>query len=404
MALAWSLGGFPSVDKRKIGILVAVQGLLTWIFLKAPGASDLLRGFGHGLEGLQKSVQRGTSFVFGYLGGAEAPFVMAPGKGSTFIFIFQALPMIVVMGAIAMILFHTGILPWVVRHISRVMEKTRLMGGGLATALSGKIFLGQGDTPLLVRPYLEHFSTNELFTLMTAGMATSTSTIFVLYAQALSPNLAQDTVLVHLATGAVINIFSSLIIAEFLRPQRGSFTDGSCTNPYAFNSLMEAISKGANDGWTIMMMVGAMMVASIALVDVADGIFGKIALMLTGSSFTIAQVLGYVFAPLAWCMGISWTDCVSAGSVIAEKTVVNEWVAMGNIVAGTYGVFSPRTLALMLYSLCAFSNLSSIGIQIACFGALAPSRMKDIVSLAPLAVLSSILAGALSAALVSLVL
>jgi CNT family concentrative nucleoside transporter len=402
MALAWGIGRFHRLDVRKITILLGVQILLTWIFLKAPGASNLLRSFGHGLEGLQESVAKGTSFVFGYVGGGEPPFVVASGKGSFFILLFQALPMVVVMGAISMILFHTGILPTMIRGISRVMEKTKMIGGGLATALAGKIFLGQTDTPLLVRPYLEHFSTNELLTLMTAGMATSASTIFVLFSRALSPIMDQDSVLVHLATAAFINIMASLVIAEFMRPQKGTFTSGACENPYVFHSIMQAIARGATDGWTIMMMIAAMMIASIALVDIANGMFGYLTHLISGVTLTVQQVLGYVFAPFAWCMGISWSECVSVGSILAEKTVINEWVAITNLVGGTYGVLSPRTLSIVLYSLCAFSNLSSIGIVIACMGALAPSRMAEIVQLAPLSLMAGLLAGALSSALVSL--
>ena len=143
LALAWALGHFHRIDVKKVVILLVTHILLAWILLKAPGASDLLKGFGHMLSGLQKSVLKGTSFVFGYIGGGPAPFVMDTEKGSPFILMFQALPIIVVMGSISMILFHTGILPSIVGRLSKVMEKTKLIGGGLSTAMAGKIFLGQ---------------------------------------------------------------------------------------------------------------------------------------------------------------------------------------------------------------------------------------------------------------------
>jgi CNT family concentrative nucleoside transporter len=329
---------------------------------------------------------------------------MDAARGSPFILIFQALPIIVVMGSISMILFHTGILPMVVRGLSTAMERTKIIGGGLATALSGKIFLGQTDTPLLVRPYLDHFSPNELLSLMTMGMATSVSTIFLLYSNALSPVMDQGNVLIHLATSTFINIIAALIIAECIRPQKGPMTSGTCTNPYVFQSIMQAIARGATDGWNIMMMIGAMMIAMIALIDIANGLFGQLVSLITGTTMTIQQVLGYVLSPLVWCMGISWSECIGVGALLAEKTVLNEWVPIANIVKGTYGVLSPRALPIILYSLCAFSNISSIGIQIACLGAYAPSRLQEIVHLAPLALLASLLAGALSSAIVSCIL
>ncbi len=403
MVLAWSLGRFNHVNIKKISILLAAHLVLTWVFLKAPGLSPLLKQFGHGLEGLQQSVRAGTSFVFGYIGGAPAPFVPAPGKGSPFILLFQALPTIVVMGSISMIFFHTGLLPRMVRGISKGVQKTKLIGGGLATALAGKLFLGQSDTPLLVRPYLQNFSKNELFTLITAGMATSVSTIFVLYSQALSGMMNQDALLVHLMASAVTNIFASLIIAEYMMPEGENLTNGECENPYVFQNIMQAITRGANESWNIMMMIAASMLALVALMNVLNQVLGGITQLILNQTITIQSLLGYVFSPLSWCMGISWSDGLTIGSILGEKTLLNEWVAIANISQGVYGPLSPRTMSILLPSLCAFSNVSSIGIQISCLGALAPSRTRDIVQMCSLALVASILAGALSSAVVSII-
>ena len=404
MLLAWSLGRFNHVNIKKISILLTVHLALTWVFLKAPGLSPLLKQLGHGLEGLQQSVRAGTSCVFGYIGGAPAPFVPIQGKGSPFILLFQALPTIVVMGSVSMILFHTGLLPRMVRGISKGVEKTKLIGGGLATALAGKLFLGQSDTPLLVRPYLKNFSKNEMFTLITAGMATSVSTIFVLYSQVLSGvGMNQDTILVHLMASAVTNILASLIIAEYIMPERENLTNGECENPYVFQNIMQAITRGASDGWNIMMMIAATMLALVALMDVLNQVLGSITQLILNQAMTIQSLLGYVFSPLSWCMGISWSDGLTVGSILGEKTLLNEWVAIANISQGVYGPLPPRTMAILLPSLCAFSNISSIGIQIACLGALAPSRMQDIVHMCSWALVASVLAGALSGAVVSII-
>jgi CNT family concentrative nucleoside transporter len=404
MVLAWALGRFQAVNIKKISILLIMHLVLTWVFLKAPGLSPLLKRFGQGLEGLQESVRAGTSFVFGYIGGAPAPFVPLSGKGSPFILLFQALPTIVVMGSISMMLFHTGLLPRMVRGISKGIAKTKLIGGGLATALAGKLFLGQSDTPLLVRPYLQHFSKNELFTLITAGMATSVSTIFVLYSQVLSGGgTNQDTLLIHLVASAVTNILASLMIAEYMMPEGENLTNGECENPYVFQNIMQAITRGASDGWNIMMMIAATMLALVALVDMANQVLGSITQLLLNQTITIQSMLGYVFSPLSWCMGISWSDGLTVGSILGEKTLLNEWVAIANISQGIYGPLSPRTLTILLPSLCAFSNISSIGIQIACLGALAPSRTNEIVKMCSLALVASVLAGALSSAVVSII-
>ena len=166
---------------------------------------------------------------------------------------------------------------------------------------------------------------------------------------------------------------------------------------------MQAITRGATDGWNIMMMIAATMLALVALMNVLNQVLGGITQLILNQTITIQSLLGYVFSPLSWCMGISWSDGLTIGSILGEKTLLNEWVAIANISQGIYGPLSPRTMSILLPSLCAFSNVSSIGIQISCLGALAPSRTRDIVQMCSLALVASILAGALSSAVVSII-
>ena len=341
------------------------------------------------------------SFCFWLPWGGDQPFALAKGQGVPFIFIFQALPMIVVMGAISMLLFHWGVLPWVVRGLARGAQKGWNIGGALATAMAAKLFLGQTDGPLLVKPYLARFSSNELFSVMTAGMATTSVVLFALYNALLGKVMGNEAAWTHLVTSAVINIPASLMMAEIMVPHRGDLTQGEAKSPYNFVNSMEAIAQGTLDGWTMMGAIGALLISALAFVYIGDRLVGGVTLWILGQSISLDALVGTLCAPFAWCLGIPWTEALQCGAFLAKKWVLNEVVALMDV-SHSAGSISGRSLAILTYSICGFGNLSSIAIQIGGFSSLIPTRKEDIVTLAPWALLAGSLAGGISSALVSL--
>jgi CNT family concentrative nucleoside transporter len=403
--LFFCIGYFFSENRQKINwkkifYLFLSQLGLAWLFL----FSFAQKGFdflAKGAQALNQALSKGTGFVFGYLGGAQLPFELN-GKGTAFIFIFQALPMIVLMSAISMLLFHWRILPFMVRHISKVAEKTWCIGGALATGMAAKLFFGQTDAPLLIRPYIEKFSRNELFSMMTTGMATMSAALFILCTIFLEKFLGYSQALGHILTAAVINIPAALIMAELLIPENKHTTKGTLKCPYTFTNAMEAISQGTSDGWAIMWSIAAIIIVALAFVEIANMSFMHISAFFVGHAVPLQNFLGYVFWPFAWCIGIGAKEALTAGYILSLKIIFNEIVALSHVAQLPLSAISAKNIGILVYSTCGFGNVSSIAIQIAGFGLIAPTRKSEIISLAPKALAASVLAGGLSSALMSL--
>lgn len=401
--LGWFMGrkhGTPSW--KKILRLALSQIILLSVCLKTVLAQKFFTYCGLGMKALQACVLEGTSFVFGYIGGGPLPFSVVSGN-ETFIFLFQALPMIVLMGALSMLFFHWRIIPSVVGFISKYIAGIWCIGGGLATAMAAKLFWGQTDAPLLVKPYLERFSLNELFSVMCAGMATASTTIFALYATLLMPHLgAEHVVMTHIITAAIINIPSALIISELMMPEKGALTEGEVSTPYSFVNSMQALAQGTMDGWNIMWSIGAMLITTLAIVSLLNGILTSMSTYFFGCSCTLQNVMSYLFYPLAWLIGIPTSEALQAGQILAEKTLLNEVVAMVHIGQNELKALSQRSCIILVYSLCNFANFSSIAMQVAAFDVMIASKKKLVAQIAPKAMLGALMAAALSSALVSL--
>lgn len=404
IAIAWLFSeSRSSISWTKVIRLIGCQIILMICFLKISLVQKGFLFFNDGINVFRGAVLKGTSFVFGYVGGGAPPFVVDTQKGSTFIFMFQALPMIVVLSAISMLLFHWRILPAIVKCISGIAQKLWKIGGALSTAMAAKLFFGQTDAPLLVRPYLAEFSRNELFSVMTAGMATTSMTLFVLFTTLLEKSLGGSQALTHIVASTVINIPASLAIAELLIPERNKVTQGKLKTPYAFTSSMQAIAQGTTDGWTIMWSIGAMLIVAFAFVEIVNVSLGFVTSNLFGTSIQLETILGYLLWPLIWCMGIPPKDAFMASSLLSVKIIFNEVVAFVKASGLSAKEISPRSLSILTYALCSFGNISSIAIQVAGFGEMIPMRKLEIDSLVPRALFASLLAGVLSSALVSLV-
>ena len=389
LGLAWAMSEHRrQVSLRLVGLGLALQLALGILLLKVPGSGEIFLGFNRVILALEESVQAGTAFVFGYLGGGPPPFEEKE-PAYTYVFAFRALPLLFLMSALSSLLFYWKVLPLVVKGFSRVLEKTLGLGGAEGLGVSANIFLGMVEAPLFIRPYLARMTRSELFTVMTCGMATIAGTVMVLYASILSDMI--PNVIGHILTASLLNAVAAVIISKIMIPETGPGTSGELVEPEPFSSSMDAITKGTLRGVQLLINIVAMLLVMVALIHLVNLVLG--ALPLGGSRpLTLQGILGIVSAPMVWLMGIPWSQSWTAGELMGTKMVINELVAYINLSQLSPDALSPRSLVIMTYAMCGFANPGSLGIMIGGLGTMAPERRADVVSLG----LRSIVAGTLS--------
>lgn len=397
--LAWVF----SENRREVSIKQVLLGLsiqiaLAIVVTKFGWVRSGFLWLGDGVMALKNATNVGTSFVFGYLGGGDSPYHAKEGANS-FIFAFQALPLVIVISAISMLLFHWHILQAVVRVFSSIFQKALGIGGALGVCAAAKIFLGQTEAPLLVRPYLGKFTRSELFTVMTAGMATTSISIMVIYAMILEGTIPDP--IAHILTASIISIPAAITISRILIPQVGEDTSGHMVVPYQFSGSMEAITQGTTDGMRLYINIIAMLITFLAVVALANSILGLLP-TIRGETVSLQLILGYLLAPLAWFIGIPWEEALPAGALLGKKTILNELIAFVGLAALPQGTLSIKSGLIMTYALAGFANLSSIGIQIGGLGSMVPERKQEIISLGLKALIAGTIASCMSGAIIGI--
>ncbi|MBP9692056.1 MAG: nucleoside:proton symporter [Alphaproteobacteria bacterium] len=403
LILFFGIAWLFSENRKQVNFKTAFMGLAIQIILaivvtKFSIVRSVFLSIGDGVMALKDATVAGTSFVFGYLGGGESPFHPKEGVNS-YIFAFQALPMVIVISAISMLLFHWRILPVIVKVVSGVFQKGLGIGGALGVCAAAKIFLGQTEAPLLVRPYLGKFSRSELFTVMTAGMATTSISIMVLYAMILEGTIPDP--ITQFLTASIISVPAAITISRILIPQVGEGTSGHMVVPYQFSGSMEAITQGTSDGMKLYVNIIAMLIVFLAVVALANSILSLLP-NIAGEPISLQLLLGYLLAPLAWLIGIPWEEAVPAGALLGKKTILNELVAFVSLAAIPKGILSIKSNLIMTYALAGFANLSSIGMQIGGIGMMVPERKQEIISLGFKAMIAGTIASCMSGAIIGI--
>ncbi|WP_010300929.1 NupC/NupG family nucleoside CNT transporter [Candidatus Odyssella thessalonicensis] len=403
LGFAWALSENRSRPEIKpVLSALALQFFLAIILMKFDLIREGLGSLTGIVEALKAATQQGTQFVFGYLGGGESPFLLNPASHqNTFIFALQALPMIMVVSALSMLLFHWRIMPLIVTGASWFLQRTLNIGGALGIAAGAKVLLGNIDAPLLIRPYLKNFSRSEMFAVMTCGMATTSATVMALYSFILKDTVANP--IAHIIMCSIISIPAALAISRLMVPQGSTQTEGALVVPHKFTGWMDAVSKGTSDGLNIFLNIIAMLIVALALVYLANAILALLP-NIDGGPLSLQRLFGYLFAPVTWLMGVPWHESGAAGALLGTKTVINEVVAFSDLAALPHNTLSPRTALIMTYALCGFANFSAVGIVIGGLGAMVPERREMIVSLGMKSVISGTLATCLSATLAGLLL
>jgi len=387
------------IASRDIMIGLGLQFGTALVLLKFPPARHFFEILNHVVILLEESSRAGTSFVFGYLGGGMLPFEEKT-PGASFIFALQALPIVLVLSALSSLLFYWRVLPVVVRAFSWVLQKTMKIGGAVGLGAAANVFLGMVEAPLIVRPYIRRMTRSELFVTMSCGMAGVAGTVMVLYAGMLKAILPDA--LGHILTVSLMTIPAAIMISRIMIPETEPVTAGDLTPPPQATSSMEAITSGTMEGISLLVNIMAMLVVLIALVYLVNGILGWFP-PVGGQGLTLQRILGYVMAPVVWLIGIPWSEAVTAGSLMGTKTVLNEMIAYADLAKLPPDALSPRSRLIMIYALCGFANLGSLGIMIGGMGSMAPERRREIVALGLKSIVSGTLATLMAGAIVGVI-
>lgn len=400
VAIAWSL----SENRRCVPWRIVLAGLALQIamavaLLKLPLVKQLFLALNDAMLALEAATRAGTSFVFGYLGGAELPFAETHA-GASFVLAFRALPLILVISALSALLFHWRILPLVVHAFARLLERAMRIGGAVGVSTAANVFVGMVEAPLFIRPYLRELDRGELFMVMTCGMASIAGTVMVLYASVLG-GIVPDA-LGHILTASLISAPAGIVVASLMVPPAGIATAGGEVALERADSSMDAITRGTIAGIEVLIQVVALLVVLVALVTLVNLALAALP-PIGGETITLQRLLGYLMAPLAWLAGVSWSEAPAAGSLLGTKTVLNELIAYLELAKLGPEALTERSRIIMTYALCGFANLGSLGILIGGLGAMVPERRAEIVALGMRSIVSGTLATLATGATVGIV-
>jgi CNT family concentrative nucleoside transporter len=391
LAIAFAL----STNRRAIKPRIILWGLgmqlaLAVFILKIPIGHRIFEALGAGVSKILDFTKVGSSFVFGDL--------VTKLDSFGFIFAFQVLPAIVFVGSLMGIAYYLGIMQFIVNLVAKLMVKTMGTSGAESLSAVGTVFVGQSEAPLLIKPYIPDMTRSELMAIMTGGMATIAGSVMAAYIGMLGSEWAP-----HLLAASIMGAPAGLVMAKIMVPETEEpKTAGGVTlsTERTESSIIEAAAKGAGDGMHLAFIVGAMLLAFISLIALLNAGFGLF-------NTSLEQLLGFIFAPLAFLMGVPWADATTVGSLMGQKIVLNEFVAYSNLsnilngkVAGV--ALSAQAATIATYALCGFANFSSIAINIGCIGGIAPSRRGELAQLGVRAMIGGALASCMTATIAGL--
>ena len=396
VAIAWVASeNRRAVSPKPILIALAIQFVLALLFLKVEWIAASLMAINTIIATLEAATMQGSNFLFGYLGGGDAPFQITDNN-ATYLFAFRVLPQVIVFSVVVAILWYWRVLPTFVKGFGWVLRRTLGVSGALGTAGAASLFLGMVETPLVIRAYLASLTRSEYFTVMTFGMSTVAGSVMVLYAGVLSE--VSPGVIGHIIAASILNVFGATYVARIIVPEQAasSGTD-AVESGLQYRSFMDAVSTGTVDGLQLAVNVGASLLVLISLVGLVNGILGSFYLDLS-----LQQIFGWLFAPVAWLIGIPWAEASTAGSLLGIKLVLNELVAYLSL-AQTQLEFSEGSRTILLYALCGFANFGSLGILLGGLATLVPERREETLQIAPKSLISGTLVSLITASIVALV-
>ena len=370
---------YKQIKVKNIFFAILMMFVFAFILLN-DFVNNFFEALSNGVAKLSSATAEGTSFLFGSL------FEAHP-----YIFALNVLPLIIVMSCISALLWHWRVLPLIIKGLSYVCERLFNLGGPVSFGAAANVFVGQVEAPLFVRPYLKTMSNKELLILMTAGMATVSGSVMIALAGQLENQFEGLNVVQHFLTASILSVPAAIMYAEIMSPSADiTHNLKSSEEKNIYQGSMDAITRGTRDGLDIAVNVAAIVLAVLALVSIVDGflsIFGDVSLQ---------KILGYIFAPICWLMGVPWNESANAAELLGIKLATNEFVAYIQFGSLDPEYFTERTKVILLYALCGFANFSSVGILISGIGAMAPERRIDLIKVSGKALIGATLASCMS--------
>jgi CNT family concentrative nucleoside transporter len=399
LAIAYCLSSARhAIDYRTVAWGLTLQGLFAIIVLKTEAGRLVFQQLGALMTRLLNFTYVGSSFVFGPLGDPEVwPRIMTGvlgEEGSRYanIFAFMVLPTIIFIAALFAMLYYFGVMQIIVRIFAVVMRRFMRASGAESLNVAASIFMGQTEAPLTIRPFLPRMTESELMTVMTAGMAHISGGVMAAY-------ILFGVEAQHLLTAVIMTAPGTLMMAKLFVPETGRpETSGTVKLDVEQTdvNVIDAIGRGTGEGLRLALNVGAMLISFLALIALVNALLGLVGL-------SMQQIFGWVFAPIAWSLGVPWRDAPTIGNLLGTRMVLNEFVAYSQL-GPLKDSLDPKSFTIATYALCGFANFSSIGIQIGGIGALAPERRHDLARLGVRAMLAGTLANFVTATIAGMLL
>jgi len=389
--IAWLL----SENKRLFSYKILLSGIslqiaIAVLLVEVPSITSSLDIISSGLQSISDSTSKSLKFCFGELGDSNGPM--------GFILSLHAFPILIVISALAALLMHWKILPFIIKMFSIFFRKTLSVGGTLGIAVSANMFTGMSETPLIIKSYLPKLTRSELFSLITCGTTGIAGSVMVLYSVIIGsvmPNSMQ-----HIISSVLIGIPAALTFSRIIVPETEvALTEGDHIFSKKANNTLDAVFTGIMDGAQVMITIIAMFIGFISLIDIFDKILANI--VIGETALSMQYILGLIFAPITWLMGVPWSEANIAGGLLGMRFITNELVAYQEF-ANIGSSLSEHTKIIVVYALCGFANVGSVGIILGVYNALVPARRSEINSFAVKAIIAGTMANCTTATIVGL--
>ena len=382
-----------------------MQLALALVVVRVPAVWSVVAAVNQAVTAIETATLAGSSYMFGYLGGAPIPFELKPGAAQPLVIAFQILPLIIVFSALTALLWHWGVLRVVVNGLSWALRKSLGVSGVVGLNAGANIFLGVVEAPLIVRSWFARMSRADMFAVMVLSMANISGALLVLYATTLAPRLPDAVG--HMIVASFLSLPAAILVARIMVPPATAADEASAepdepAAEVAYESTMDAIIKGTMDGVQLVLAVIGIIIVIFALVNLTDQILAALPLV-DGAAITVQRAFGWLFAPFMWTLGVPWDQAGTAGSLMGTKAILNEYVAYLQFADLPDAALSLRSKLIVTYALCNVANLASVGLLVSTIATLAPTRRTDAVQLGMKSWIAGNLASAMGAAVIGLV-
>lgn len=365
---------------RWIAGALVLQLAIALVVTRVPFVWTLVGFANKAVAAIEAATLVGSSYMFGYTGGAPIPFLLKPGVEPPVIVAFQILPLIIVFSALSALLWHWGVLRAAVRGLSWALRRTLGVSGVVGLGGGATMFLGVVESPLVLRAWFDRMTRAELFTIMVLIMSTISGAILVLYATTLSKTVPDAVG--HMIVASLISLPAAVLVARIMVPE-GPKTTGpheGAEPDLAYESSMDAAIRGTMEGVQLVLAVVGIIIVVFAFVNLADqalALFPRV----ERDPLTLRRIMGWLFAPAMWAIGVPWSQAGDAGSLMGTKAILNEYVAYLDLAALPTGTLEPRSLLIVTYALSGVANLASVGLLVSTVATLAPARRSDVAAL-----------------------